>query len=223
MSKLSNDDFSNESFKFGSSKEITINNKKVWAQRLSYVGELGFELYVQMKESKEIYNLIVDKGKEFNLSHCGMFAMDTMRMEKGYVHWGHDMSPEENQYETGLKFAVSFNKNIDFIGKKAIEKIKKEKIKKKMAIFVLKNSKPGSPLLLHDEPIYCEGKIVGRTTSGNYSFNYKKNMSFGYINLILPIEELAKKNFSIEVEKKLYEAVLQTEPLHDAKNEIIKN
>ena len=92
-----------------------------------------------------------------------------------------------------------------------------------MAIFVLKNSKPGSPLLLHDEPIYCEGKIVGRTTSGNYSFNYKKNMSFGYINLILPIEELAKKNFSIEVEKKLYEAVLQTEPLHDAKNEIIKN
>ena len=149
--------------------------------------------------------------------------MDTMRMEKGYVHWGHDMSPEENQYEAGLKFAVSFKKNIDFIGKKAIEKIKKEKIKKKMAIFVLKNSKQGSPLLLHDEPIYCEDKIVGRTTSGNYSFNYKKNMSFGYINLILPIEELAKKNFSIEVEKKLYEAVLQTEPLHDAKNEIIKN
>ena len=64
-----------------------------------------------MNESKEIYNLIVDKGKEFNLSHCGMFAMDTMRMEKGYLHWGHDMSPEENQYEAGLKFAVSFKKN----------------------------------------------------------------------------------------------------------------
>ena len=149
--------------------------------------------------------------------------MDTMRMEKGYVHWGHDMSPEENQYEAGLKFAVSFKKNIDFVGKKAIEKIKNEKIKKKMAMFVLKNSKAGSPLLLHDEPIYCEGKIVGRTTSGNYSFNYKKNMSFGYINLILPIEELAKKFFFIEVEKKLYEAVLQTEPLHDPKNVIIKN
>jgi len=92
-----------------------------------------------------------------------------------------------------------------------------------MVMLTLKSSHPGSPLLLHDEPIYCEGKIVGRTTSGNYSFNYKKNMSFGYINLILPIEELAKKNFSIEVEKKLYEAVLHMEPLHDPKNVIIKN
>ena len=148
MSKLSNDDFSNENFKFGSSKTIKIDNKKIWAQRLSYVGELGFELYTNMDESKEIYNLIVDKGKEFNLYHCGMFAMDTMRMEKGYVHWGHDMSPEENQYEAGLKFAVSFKKNIDFIGKKAIQKIKNEKIKKKLIMLTLKDSKPGEPLLL---------------------------------------------------------------------------
>ena len=176
-----------------------------------------------MNESKEIYNLIVDKGKEFSLSHCGMFAMDTMRMEKGYVHWGHDMSPEENQYEAGLKFAISFKKNINFVGKKAIEKIKKEKIKKKMIMLTLKNSKPGSPLLLHDEPIYCDGKIVGRTTSGNYSFNYKKNMSFGYLNLFLPIEELVKKTFFIEVEKKQHEAILQTQPLHDPENKIIKS
>ena len=176
-----------------------------------------------MNDSKEIYNTIVDKGREFNLSHCGMFAMDTMRMEKGYLHWGHDMSPEENQYESGLKFAISFKKNIDFVGKKAIQQIKNKKIKKMMVMLTLKSSQPGSPLLLHDEPIYCEGKIVGRTTSGNYSFNYKKNMSFGYINLILPIEELVKKNFSVEVEKKLYEAVLQTKPLHDPKNVIMKN
>ena len=92
-----------------------------------------------------------------------------------------------------------------------------------MVMLALKNSEPGAPLLLHDEPIYCEDKIVGRTTSGNYSFNYKKNMSFGYINLILPIEELAKKTFFIEVEKKKHEAFLQIEALHDPKNEIIKS
>ena len=223
MSKLSNDDFSNKNFKFGTSKEIKINNKKIWAQRLSYVGELGFELYIKMNEARDIYNLIVEKGKEFNLSHCGMFAMDTMRMEKGYLHWGHDMSPEENQYEAGLKFAISFKKNIDFVGKKAIDKIKNEKVKKMMTMFVLKNNKPGSPLLLHDEPIYCDGKIVGRTTSGNYSFNYEKNMSFGYLNLVSPIEELAKKTFFIEVEKKQYEAILQIHPLHDPENKIIKS
>ena len=127
MSKLSNDDFSNENFKFGTSKEIKINNKKIWAQRLSYVGELGFELYIRMSESREIYNLIVEKGKEFDLSHCGMFAMDTMRMEKGYLHWGHDMSPEENQYEAGLSFTISYKKNVDFIGKEALLKIRGSK------------------------------------------------------------------------------------------------
>ena len=121
MIKLSNDDFSNENFKFGTSNEIKINNKKILAQRLSYVGELGFELYIKMEEAREIYNLIIDKGKEFNLSNCGMFAMDTLRMEKGYLHWGHDISPEENQYEAGLAFTISFKKNIDFIGKKAID------------------------------------------------------------------------------------------------------
>jgi len=223
MSQLSNDSFSNENFKFGSGKNIKIKNKKVWAQRLSYVGELGFELYVNMNESNEIYNLIVEKGKEFDLSHCGMLAMDTMRMEKGYLHWGHDISPEENQYEAGLSFAISFKKNIDFIGKKAIEKIKNQKIKKKIVMLSLKESHPGSPLMIHDEPIYCENQIVGRTTSCNYSFNYKKNMALGYINLCTPIKELVKKVFFIEVEKKRYEAVLHEKALHDPENKIIKS
>jgi glycine cleavage system aminomethyltransferase T/glycine/D-amino acid oxidase-like deaminating enzyme len=223
ISKISKDDFSKENYKFGVGKKIKINNKEIWSQRLSYVGELGFELYIKMHEAKEIYNLIINKGKEFNLSHCGMLAMDTMRMEKGYLHWGHDMSPEENQYEAGLKFAISFKKKIDFIGKKAVDKIKSNKIKKKMVMLTLKNSKPGSPLLLHDEPIHCEKKIVGRTTSCNYSFNYKKNMAFGYIKSDLPIEELSKKVYFIEVEKKMYEAVLLEKALHDAENKIIKN
>jgi len=87
----------------------------------------------------------------------------------------------------------------------------------------LKDNKPGFPLLLHDEPIYCEKKIVGRTTSCNYSFNYKKNMAFGYIKSDLSIEELAKKVYFIEVEKKQYEAVLLKKALHDAENKIIKS
>ena len=92
-----------------------------------------------------------------------------------------------------------------------------------MVMLTLKDSKPGSPLLLHDEPIYCEKKIVGRTTSCNYSFSYKKNMAFGYIKSDLPIEELSKKVYFIEVEKKQYEAVLLEKALHDAENKIIKN
>ena len=212
MSKITTDDLSNESIKFGRSKKILINDKEVWAQRLSYVGEKGFELYINMNEAKEIYNLIVEKGKEFNLCHCGVHAMDTMRMESGYLHWGHDISPEENQFQAGLQFTISFKKNIDFIGKKALLKIKDKKITKKLMMFALENSEPGKPLLLHDEPIYLDNKIVGRTTSGNYSFVFNKNLSFGYISSEILFED---KEIFIEVEKKKYLAKVLLKPLNN--------
>tara|TARA_B000000437_G_scaffold124126_1_gene90216 strand:- start:182 stop:616 length:435 start_codon:yes stop_codon:yes gene_type:complete len=132
-----------------------------------------------------------------------------MRMESGFLHWGHDISPEENQYQAGLSFTISNKKDVDFIGKKALEKIKKEKIKSRFAMFTLKESKPGEPLLLHDEPIYLDDKIIGRSTSGNYSFNFKKNLTFGYINSDLSNEELKNKNLFIEVEKKKYPISIQ--------------
>jgi len=222
MLKLSNDDFSNENFKFGTSKKITINNKEIWIQRLSYVGELGFELYIKMNEAREIYKLIVEKGKEFNLSNCGMYAMDTMRMEKGYLHWGHDITSEENQYEAGLRFAISYKKNVKFIGKDALLKIRDQKLKKKFIILSLKNNKPGFPLLIHDEPILCDRKIIGRTTSGNYSFNYKKNMAFGYINSGFEVNSFTDKSLEIEVEKSTYKCFIETQPLHDPGNSLLK-
>ena len=103
-------------------------------------------------------------------------------MESGFLHWGHDISPEENQYQAGLSFTISNKKNVDFIGKKALDKIKKEKIERRFSMFTLKDSNPGEPLLLHDEPIYLDDQIIGRSTSGNYSFNFKKNLTFGYID-----------------------------------------
>ena len=73
----------------------------------SYVGELGFELYVDKENALKLYKILIEEGKNFELSHCGMHAMDIMRMESGFVHWGHDSSPEENQYQAGLKFTIS--------------------------------------------------------------------------------------------------------------------
>ncbi len=213
MAKLSTDDFSNENFKFGNSKKIMINNKEIWAQRLSYVGELGFELYIKMNESREIYNLIVQNGKDFQLSNCGMLAMDTMRMESGFLHWGHDISPEENQFESKLNFTVSFNKNIEFIGKQSLLKIKDKKPSKNFVMLTLNDSEPGNPLMLHDEPIYLDDKIIGRTTSGNYSFNFKKNLAFGYIKEDLTDDNIEKKIY-IEIEKKKYLASIIPKPLN---------
>ena len=215
ISKISNNNFSNEKFKFGTGKYIIIDSIKVWAQRLSYVGELGFELYINNNEAKKIYTLITEEGKKFNLSHCGAHAMDIMRMESGFLHWGHDISPEENQYEAGLNFAISYKKENNFIGRDYLLKIKDKKQNKKFIMLSLKESIPGAPLLLHEEPIYLENKIIGRTTSGNYSFNYKKNISFGYINTEHSIDELLGKRMFIEVEKKKYPVNLELKPLKD--------
>jgi len=220
MKDLSNDDYSNENFKFGTAKYTTINKNQIWTQRLSYVGELGYELYIEKNKAKETYNLIIDKGKKYQLSHCGMHAMDIMRMESGFLHWGHDISPEENQYEAGLNFAISYKKNVDFIGKKALLKIKDKKQIKKFIMLTLKESKPGEPLMLHDEPIYLDGKIIGRTTSGNYSFNFNKNLAFGYVKIDEDLSALKNNQIEIEIEKTKYKAEILSKSLNikDYKN-----
>ena len=219
ITEVAGDYFKTEDFPFASGRNITIGTVKIWAQRLSYVGELGWELYIPVKESRKIYNKLVEIGKKYELCHAGVHAMDTLRMEKGYLHWGHDISPEENPYEAGVKFIISFKKNINFIGRDSLNQIKDKKINKKFVMLSLDKSKPGYPLLLHDEPIYYDGKIVGRTTSGNYSFNFKKSIAFGYIDSSI---ELNSKNLEIEVEKKKYRATIEHKPLHDHDNKIMK-
>jgi glycine cleavage system aminomethyltransferase T/glycine/D-amino acid oxidase-like deaminating enzyme len=219
MKEISGDYFKNDDFPFATAKNIKIKNIKIWAQRLSYVGELGWELYIPIHESKKIYSVIVEIGKKYNLCLAGVHAMDILRMEKGYLHWGHDISPEEDQYEAGLGFAISYKKNIDFIGKNALLKKKSSKPKKKLIFLSLKNSQPGFPLLLHDEPIYSDGKIIGRTTSGNYSFNYKKNIALGFVNAEINLSN----KIEVEVEKKKYEANIEGRPIHDPNNKILKS
>ena len=213
MQSLCKEDFSNSNFKFATGKKVQINNFDTWIQRLSYVGELGFEIYVKVENANEFYNFIFNKGKQFNISNCGMHSLDIMRMESGFLHWGHDISPEENQYQANLDFAISFKKNVDFIGRDALLKIKDKKLDKRLMMLVLNNGKPGDPLLLHDEPIYLDNKIIGRTTSGNYSFNFKRSLSYGYINSGNTLESLKNKNLYIEVEKVKYAAKIIEKPL----------
>ena len=221
ISKISKDDFKNEKFKFGDGKFVNIDSKKVWVQRLSYVGELGFEIYIDNKDAKEVYQLIVKEGKNHNLSHCGSHAMDTMRMESGFLHWGHDISPEENQYEAGLNFAISFKKEINFIGKESLLKLKEKIHTRRFIMLSIVNSKPGAPLLLHEEPIYLKDKIIGRTTSGNYSFNYKKSLSFGYVNSDYSNKELGKMDLYIEVAKIKYPVMVEAVPLKDKQTRLL--
>tara|TARA_B100000214_G_C23471110_1_gene402753 strand:- start:100 stop:534 length:435 start_codon:yes stop_codon:yes gene_type:complete len=136
-----------------------------------------------------------------------------MRMESGFLHWGHDISPEENQYQAGLDFAISDKKNVNFIGKEALKEIRLKKQDKKFVMLTLKNNRPGKPLILHDEPIYLGDKIIGRTTSGNYSFNFKKNLAFGYVKSEVFDNKFSENEIYIEIEKIKYPAQFLTSPL----------
>ena len=157
----------------------------------------------------------MDKGKKFNISNSGAHALDILRMESGFVHWGHDISPEENQYQAGLNFTINYKKNIDFIGKQALLKIKEKPLDKRLMMFVFEKSKPGEPLNLYDEPLYLEDKIIGHTTSGNFSFNFNKNLSYGYVNSGNTVESLKTSRIFIEIEKKKYHVKVLEKPLNN--------
>ena len=216
VSKIFGKHFSNNEFKFGTGKKIIFNDIEMWFQRISYVGELGWEIYIPIEKSKQIYELIVSVEKEFDLVHAGAHSMDIMRMEKGYLHWGHDISPAENPFEAQLGFAVKLNKKENFIGKDYL--IKEKNLTKKILIMCsINNSKPGNPLVLHDEPIFYDNQIVGETTSGNYSFTYDTNLVFAYVTKKIDLEKSSEK-LEIEIAKKRYKLSLLKEPLHDPLN-----
>ena len=176
LQSISEIDFSNESFPFGSAKNIKINEVDVLAQRLTYVGELGWELHVPWGDALKIYDYINETGKEFGLKDAGQYAINTMRIEKAFRAWGHELSTEETPLEAGLGFAIDWNKN--FIGRDALIRQKKDGIRKRLLSFVLQES---SASLWGNEPIICNGKIVGHTTSAAFSSTLGFPVAIGYV------------------------------------------
>jgi 4-methylaminobutanoate oxidase (formaldehyde-forming) len=187
---------------------------------LSFIGELGWEIYIPIKKTNIIFRKIKTLGSKYNLTYSGMHTLDILRLEKKFLHWGHDITSENNPFEAGLSFAVNFKKNENFIGKSALEKIKEKPLKNKLVLFSLKNNfKPGAPLLLHDEPIFKDGNIVGYTTSSNFSFCYKKNICLAYVK----DEAKDSDDYSIEVEGKRYPLHIEKNPLHDPSSILMRS
>ena len=220
LTALFGNHFSKEDFPFARGKYIDFANNKIWFQRLSFIGELGWEIYVPNRKTKIIFEKINNLGKRYNLTYAGMHALDTLRLEKKFLHWGHDITSENNPFEAGLSFAVNFKKKENFIGRDALEKIKNAPLLNRLELFSLKNqNKPGAPLLQHDEPIFQHGNIVGYTTSSNYSFCYKKNICLAYVKNAVKDND----NFFIEVEGKKYALKLEKQPLHDPRSILMRS
>jgi 4-methylaminobutanoate oxidase (formaldehyde-forming) len=177
LSRLTDADLSNAAFGFGTTREIEIGHATARATRITYVGELGWELYVPAEFARGVYEAIVAVGDEFGLCHAGYHAMDSLRMEKGYRSWGHDIGSEDTPLQAGLGFAVAFDK-AGFVGRDVLLRQRDKPLERRLLMFTLADAEP---LLLGDEPIYRSGALVGRVTSGAYGHTLGRAVGMGYV------------------------------------------
>ena len=206
LQKICNEDISNENLKFGFSKMLNINGAECILNRITYVGELGFEIYIPSDKTSEIFERLYAKNGSGSVKLAGYHALNSLRMEKGYLHWGHDIGIEENPFEAGVGFCVNFNKESPFLGQAALEKKKDSATKKRKINFALSNN---GLFMYHNEPILFDGKIVGEITSGMYGFYLDKSLGMGYISASdsCSIEEMISlQKFEIEIAETKYKA-----------------
>ncbi|MGE3148417.1 MAG: FAD-dependent oxidoreductase [Pseudorhodoplanes sp.] len=220
LSRLTPDDLSNAAFPFATSREIELGYAKVRASRITYVGELGWELYIPTEYAQGVFDAIVQDGTPFGLTLAGYHAMNSLRMEKAYRHWGHDISDEDNPLEAGLRFAVSFKKG-DFIGRDALMRMKDQKLTRRLVQFALEDE---NALLYHNEPIWRGNAIVGRVTSGMFGHTIGKPLAMGYISDPDGVSDelVAQSRFELEVAGRRIPAVASLRPFYDPAGARIK-
>ena len=212
LSSVSPNNFDNEINPFGTAQVIEIGMGLARAHRVSYVGELGWELYISSDQCAHIFETIIDAGSDHDLKLCGMHMMDSCRIEKAYRHFGHDITCEDHVLEAGLGFAVDTDKP-DFIGKKAVINKREVGLEKRLVQFQLTEPEP---LLYHNEPIIRDSEIVGYISSGNYGHKLGGAIGMGYI----PCEgespeELLSSKFEIDVSGTICAAKASLKPLYD--------
>ena len=178
LQALTSADLSNEAFSFGNSCEIEMGYALVRATRISYVGELGWELYIPTEFTLGVFNVLVEAGEQFGLQPAGMHALNSLRIEKAYRHWGHDITEEDTPLDAGLEFAVDYDKIGGFRGREALLKVRELPRRRRLLQFRLSDPKP---LLYHEEPIWRDGQLVGRTTSGMYGHTLGGSIALGYV------------------------------------------
>jgi glycine cleavage system aminomethyltransferase T/glycine/D-amino acid oxidase-like deaminating enzyme len=179
LSSVSDADLSNEAFPFATSQSIAIGTASVRAVRITYVGELGWELHVPVEQTGLVYDTLITAGRQFGVTNAGHYAINSLRLEKGYRAWGADLSPDDTPLEAGLGFAIAWDKPGGFIGRDVLLKQKPTGLKRQLVIFTLQDPEP---MLWGSEPIYRDGKPVGYTASGSYAHTLGAAIAMGYVN-----------------------------------------
>ena len=221
LQSLTSADLSNAAFPFATAREIELGYARVRAARITYVGELGWELYVPTEFAAGVYDVIEQAGREVGLAHCGYHAMNSLRIEKGYRHWGHDITDEDTPIEAGLGFAVKFSKEAHFNGRERLLRQKKAGVPKRLVTFALEDA---NRLLYHNEPICRDGEIVGYITSGMFGHTIGTAIGLGYVNHEdgVSADYVSAGNYELEVAGERVPARATLRPLYDPNNERTK-
>ena len=219
LAGCSPDDFTNAGHPFGTAREIEVGMGLARAHRVTYVGELGWELYVSADQAAHVFEAVEAAGAAHGLKLCGIHTLDSCRIEKAYRHFGHDITDEDHVLEAGLGFAVKTGKGA-FIGREAVLRKQEAGLDRRMLQFRLTNPEP---LMFHNEAVVRDGKIVGPVTSGNYGHALGGAIGLGYVPCRGETEaDLLASRYEIEIAGVRHEAVASLAPMYDAKSERIK-
>ena len=225
MQAVSPSDLSDTAFPFASAQSIEIGMGLARAHRISYVGELGFELYVPSEMAVHVFDTIMAEGQAYGLRLCGMHVLDSCRIEKAYRHFGHDISQEDHVLEAGLGFAVKADKEAGafgpFLGRDAVLRKRDAGMSRKLVQFLLKDPEP---LLYHNEPIIRDGHIAGYVTSGNYGHHLGAAVGLGYVACEPgePDAATLASSYEIDVAGVRVPATASLQPLYDPRSRKVR-
>ena len=219
LAVLSGDDVSDNAVPYRGAAEIEIGYAPVRAVRISYMGELGYELYAATEFAQHLFDRIAEAGADFGLSMAGYHAMDSLRQEKGFRHWGHDIGIEDNPLEAGLGFAVDWN--AEFIGRDALEPLRGRTPSRRLVQFRLHDAEAR---MYHDEPIYRDGERVGYTTSASYGHSLGATVGMGYATMTDGVsrEWIEAGEWTIDVASERMTVDAQLAGFYDPKSERMK-
>jgi glycine cleavage system aminomethyltransferase T/glycine/D-amino acid oxidase-like deaminating enzyme len=215
LQKLTTTELSNAAFPFRTAREIDMEFARVLCIRITYVGELGYELYIPAEQATHVYDRIVAAGREFGLVHAGLKALSSLRMEKGYRDYGHDIDNTDVPYETGLGFALDLKKPGGFIGKEAVlaQKAKGPLTRRLVQVLV----KDPEPLMFHAEVVRRDGVPVGYVRAASYGHTLGGAVGLVMIEPKVPVDEafLNSGEWQVDIAGKSYPAIVSAKPLYD--------
>jgi len=218
LQKITTEDLSNAAFPFRAAREIDIGFARALCIRITYVGELGYELYIPAEQATHVYDRIVEAGKEFGLVHAGLKALGSLRMEKGYRDYGHDLDNTDVPYEVGLGFALDLNKPDGFIGKEAVVANKaKGPLTRRLVQVLVKDSEP---LMFHSEVVRRDGVAVGYVRSASYGHTLGGAVGLVMIEPRVPVDDayLNSGKWEVDIAGTRYPASVSARPFYDPKN-----